>query len=60
MDGLAAYPQKKEVPEDRNPREQLSSTTSDKGSALYDLIGISSQEMHKDGVKETNLLDPVT
>ena len=23
MDGLAAYPQKKEVPEDRNPREQL-------------------------------------
>jgi hypothetical protein len=71
MDGLAAYPQKKKFP-GISPREQLlfcrliivtvngyRSTTSNKGSGLYDLIGISSQEMHKYRVQKTNVFNPV-
>ncbi len=75
MDGLVAYPQKKKFPGIRRSRgttffysvsllvrkvRHYPPTTSNKGSVLYDLIGISSQEMHKDRVEKTNLLDPVT
>jgi hypothetical protein len=58
--GLLPILKKRSSPESEDPEEQLSSTTSDKGSVPYDLIGISSQEMHKDRIKKTNLLNPFT
>ena len=63
---------KRSSPESEDPEEQLlfrrliivtvngyRFTTSDKGSVPYDLIGISSQQVHKDRVEKTNVLNPV-
>jgi hypothetical protein len=71
--GLLPILKKRSSPESEDPEEQLlfrrliivtvngyRSTTSTKGSGLYDLIGISSQEIHKYRVKKTNLLNPVS